>query len=523
MATTRTRSNYWIITTTSDTTPVFNFRYVVEVLINGSIVATLKQPKNNAGAAHFNIERIVKNYTEVTNKIDNTVTGTISYNSIHLMPRNIPNPSTGSIEDFAISKNTGTLKLVELEFYEEFSSTSSGTISKVPQNIDLEFPIINYSNEWEDQMNFDADLYAPNTDAPFQKFLSKIPYTTTQPNETNGMIAHLTGAGDYRTISWLNESSTYFNTSPLAINYKFYSQVPDATLSNYTGQIYLPNTTTYGGSTPASSSGIQTKMLLFASAGYENVAKLKYVDLGGYQMQTTDKYYTIELGSQSRGAVIADEKPSVQAKIGDEIVINTVGTTNWVAMGAPNNNQNTVFIVSSTETGSGKYYLKVSTSLTYIKPLLFEVSQCSKYPSQSIAWKNKFGTWDYHYFNNNSTESMSMDRSIEYERNAGSWSAATFSIDSFERGKVQSVNGVKRITVNTGYLDEAYNDYFKGMMQSNDIQLIAPVEVGDDDVLQEPVPLILIDNELQYKTTIKDKLIQYSFTFEYAHKLKQMI
>tara|TARA_R100000951_G_C2532546_1_gene146834 strand:- start:224 stop:580 length:357 start_codon:yes stop_codon:yes gene_type:complete len=118
---------------------------------------------------------------------------------------------------------------------------------------------------------------------------------------------------------------------------------------------------------------------------------------------------------------------------------------------------------------------------------------------------------------------MSMDRSIEYERNAGSWSAATFSIDSFERGKVQSVNGVKRITVNTGYLDEAYNDYFKGMMQSNDIQLIAPVEVGDDDVLQEPVPLILIDNELQYKTTIKDKLIQYSFTFEYAHKLKQMI
>ena len=116
-----------------------------------------------------------------------------------------------------------------------------------------------------------------------------------------------------------------------------------------------------------------------------------------------------------------------------------------------------------------------------------------------------------------------MSRSIEYERNAGSWSAATFSIDSFERGKVQSVNGTKQITVNTGYLDESYNDYLKGMMQSNDIQLIAPVEVGDDGVLQEPVPLILLDSQLQYKTTVKDKLIQYSFTFQYAHKLKQMI
>ena len=146
MATTRTRSNYWIITTTSDTASTFNFRYVVEVVIDSATVATLKQPKNNAGAAHFNIERIVKNYTEVSNKIANTVTGAISYNSIHLMPRNIPNPSTGSNVGFAISKNTGTLKMVRLKFYEEFSTTSSGTISKVAQNIDLLFPIINYTN-----------------------------------------------------------------------------------------------------------------------------------------------------------------------------------------------------------------------------------------------------------------------------------------------------------------------------------------------------------------------------------------
>ena len=522
MATTATRSNYWIVTTTSTTTPVFNFRYVVEIVIGGSIRATLKQPKNNAGAAHFNIERIVKNYTDVSNKIANTVSGAVSYNSIHLMPRNIPNPSAGSNVDFAISKNTDTLRIVTLRFYEEFSSTSTGTISRVLQSTSLVFPIVNYANEWEDQMNFDATIYAPKSTSPFQKFLSKIPYTTTQPNDTNGMVAHLTGVGDYRTLSWLNESSTYFATSPIAINYKFYSQVPNATLSNYTGQIYLPNTSTYGGSTPASSTGNESEMLLFASAGYENVAKLKYVDLGGYQMQTTDKYYTIEVGSQSRN-LAGSEKTTAQAKIGDKVIINTVGTTNWIAMGSPNNTQFTNFIVSATGSGSGTYLPQTSASLTYIKPLLFEISQCSKYPSQSIAWKNKFGTWDYHYFNNNSTDSISMSRSIEYERNAGSWSAATFSIDSFERGKVQSVNGTKQITVNTGYLDESYNDYLKGMMQSNDIQLIAPVEVGDDGVLQEPVPLILLDSQLQYKTTVKDKLIQYSFTFQYAHKLKQMI
>ena len=524
MATTATRSNYWIVTTTSNTTPVFNFRYIVEVVIGGVVKATLKQPKNNAGAAHFNIERIVKNYTEVTNKHANTITGAVDYNSIHLMPRNIPNPSAGSNVDFAISKNTNTLRLVTLKFYEEFASSSGGTISRTPQNIDVTYALINYANEWEDQMNFKFELYAPKSTTPYEKFLSKIPYESTQPNDTSGMIAHLTGAGDYRTLSWLNEQTTYFSTSAIGFEYKFYSETPNADLSNYTGQIYIPNTPTYGGVVPNNATGNEDEMLLFIAAGYENVAKMKYVDLGGYQMQTTDKYYTISVGNETRSAFDATSRAASTAKIGDKVYIQAAGDTNWVAMGAANNNVGTIFIVDAVGSGTGTFYRIISPeSSQYIKPLLFEISQCSKYPSQSVAWKNKFGTWDYHYFNNNSDESISMTRSIEYERNAGSWNAVTFSIDSFERGKVQSVNGTKQITVNTGYLDEAYNDYFKGMMQSNDIQLIAPVEVGDDGVLQEPVPLILIDSQFQYKTTVKDKLIQYSFTFQYAHNLKRMI
>jgi hypothetical protein len=524
MATTATRSNYWIVTTTSDTTPVFNFRYIVEVVIGGVVKATLKQPKNNAGAAHFNIERIVKNYTEVTNKHANTITGAVDYNSIHLMPRNIPNPSAGVTEDYAISKNAGTCRLVTLRFYEEFASTDGGTISRVDQDIDVTYAFINYANEWEDQMNFDADKYSPYAPSPIEKYLSKIPYESTQPNDTNGRIPHLTGVGDYRTLSFLNEFNTYFTTSNIAFEYKFYSEVPNADLSNYTGQIYLPNLASNGGEQAGTATGNENEMLLFFAAGYENVAKLKYIDYGGYQMQTSDKYYTINIGASTRSSLVNTTRAASSAKIGDKVYIVSAGDTNWVAMGAANNNVGTSFIVSAVGSGTGTFYLMISTStFEFVKPLLFEISQCSKYPSQSVAWKNKFGTWDYHYFNNNSDESISMTRSIEYERNAGSWNAATFSIDSFERGKVQSVNGTKQITVNTGYLDEAYNDYFKGMMQSNDIQLIAPVEVGDDGVLQEPVPLILIDSQFQYKTTVKDKLIQYSFTFQYAHNLKRMI
>lgn len=525
MATIATRPKYWITTTTSNTTPVFNFRFVVEIVIGGVVRATLKQPKNNAGSAHFDFERVVKNNITMTNKHSNTVTGAIDYNSLHLMPRNIPNPTAGVQDDFAFSGNSNTLQLVTLRYYEEYSTTATGVISRTDQNIDVTYAVINYANEWEDQMNFDALIYSPKSALPFQKYLSKLPYSTTQPNDTNGIISHLTGAGDYRTLSWLNEFDEYFDTGDFAFEFKFYSEIPDSNLNNYNGMIHLPNTATYGGE-PASTGAIgANNMLLFIAAGFENVSKLKYADLGGYQMQAIDKYYTIRIGSTIRSTSDVNflSAPVNVFKVGDRCFITQLGDTDWVAMGAPSNTIALFFIVTAEGSGTGRGTRYISFSYNYVKPLLFEVSQCSKYPSQSITWKNKFGTWDYHYFNGNSNESISMTRAIEQDRNAGSWNEAAFSIDSFERGKVQSVNGTKQITVNTGFLDEAYNDYFKGMMQSNDVQLISPVEVGDDGVLQQPVPLILLDSQLQYKTTIKDKLIQYSFTFQYAHKLKQQI
>ena len=86
MATTATRTNYWFIKTTSNTTPVFNFKFVLQIFIDNTLVATLTQPKNNAGSAHFNIERVVKNYINVTNKkLQPTLTGspTITYNDVN--------------------------------------------------------------------------------------------------------------------------------------------------------------------------------------------------------------------------------------------------------------------------------------------------------------------------------------------------------------------------------------------------------------------------------------------------------
>ena len=57
---------------------------------------------------------------------------------------------------------------------------------------------------------------------------------------------------------------------------------------------------------------------------------------------------------------------------------------------------------------------------------------------------------------------------------------------------------------------------------SNEVMLLSPIKKGDDDVKQVPIPVNIVDTSITYKTNLKDKLVQYSFTFEYAHKLKKV-
>ena len=518
MATTATRSNYWIVTTTSNTTPVFNFKFVIDIYIGGVKQARLKQPKNNNGSAHFNIERIVKNYTKVTNKHVNTIVGT-QYDSIHLMPQNIPNPTDGVYNDMVMSYNTDTLRLVTLEFFEEYSSTDGGTISVSGSASNQIYAMLNYANEWEDLMEFDVDSYGMET-GNISKFLTKLPATTAAINNTNGLVVHRTSTDDYRTLAWLNESSYYFDSDAARYIIKFYEEVPNTTYSNYTGRIITVLNSDHGGIYPVSAT-TEDQMLLFAGVGGANVSKIRYFNAGNYQRTSTDKYYTVQMNDSS---VTAYTTPSVTTlKPGDYCLVGTVGTTDFTLIGSANNTPGTAFYATGPGTGTGTVYLFDDEAARISEMLLFEYADCSKFDSHTIAWKNKLGCWDYHYFDNNSSTTINTSKETSYKRNPGSWNEAAFTLDSFERGNVQKTTGSKSLTLNTGFLVEEFNDYFKGLLQSNDVLLIQPVEVGDDAVEQKVIPLNLSTSSLKYKTQLTDKLIQYSFTFEYAHELKQYI
>ena len=125
-------------------------------------------------------------------------------------------------------------------------------------------------------------------------------------------------------------------------------------------------------------------------------------------------------------------------------------------------------------------------------------------------------------FDGEHTDVRNYTREDDYERIAGDYSGESFTINSYERGKVQKIEGVKQTTINTRYITDEYNDYFNGLLMSNEVVLLSPVKKGDDDIKQVPVSINIVDTSITYKTNLKDKLVQYSFTFEYAHKLKQV-
>ena len=516
MATTVTNPNYWTLTLTSNTSSTFNFKFVVDITIGGVLVARIKQPKNMADSAHLSYEKIVKNYITISHKHKNTIVGT-QYDSIHLMPQNAPNPTGATLNDYIASFNSGDLRTVLLEFHEEYASTEGGAITLHEDTATAQTKaLINYANSWEDQKIFDLSKFDFDSTTPVSKFLTDRPTTTAQPNDLKGRVAQLTSANDYQTMAMFNERDTYFNTENGRLIYKFYEDVPDTlgASDNYVGVISVWNGDKAGVEQPDLSS-TEDKALTYVACGGANVMKMDYAIYGGYKPTSAIKYYSLQYISTQEESQ-AEIHPH-KIKAGEYIEITTVGSTDWVSIGAASNTLGVLFYATGLATGSGvgEVYEYEKLSEPYIFEMVSDANcNSSLYEGKNIAWKNKYGVWDYYFFDGATSDKESYKRKVQRENIAGSWNAAAFELNTYERGKVDKVEGNKQTNINTRYIGEEWNEHFKGLLMSNEVQII---EGG------KSYPINIKDSSLNIKTNLKDKLVQYSFNYEYAHNLKARV
>jgi hypothetical protein len=159
----------------------------------------------------------------------------------------------------------------------------------------------------------------------------------------------------------------------------------------------------------------------------------------------------------------------------------------------------TIFLISGSN--QNDINARVTDNITITK-------ECTKkYPNIRIKWKNRYGQFDYFNFNLVSKQSMKTQRS-RYQPQIGSWSGNSLSYQKYE-SSIQNyiTDSTLKLSVNTDYISEDYNDIFKQLMSSEEIYWVY------DEANDYVRPLALDTSQFNIKTHVVDKLIQYSFEF----------
>ena len=144
----------------------------------------------------------------------------------------------------------------------------------------------------------------------------------------------------------------------------------------------------------------------------------------------------------------------------------------------------------------------VDTDDGVIKLTVENIEEC-KYQPYKVTFINKFGALQDLWVFKRSNEVLSTKKE-EYKRNTvlnGSYNI------SKHQQKLLTKNGKEKLTLNTGFYPEAYNDVFKEMQLSEDCWI---------EINSQTLPINVSSSSLNYKTHLNDKLINYTIQIDFA-------
>jgi hypothetical protein len=162
------------------------------------------------------------------------------------------------------------------------------------------------------------------------------------------------------------------------------------------------------------------------------------------------------------------------------------------------------------------------------QPLKYNIVCNQKYPNVRIMWKNRFGEFDYFNFNMVNRQSFSVSRS-QYQPQIGTFNGSYLTYNRYDSSILNYLVDTKQaISVNTNWVNEGYNDTFKQLLVSDEIYWIynEPLFYAEWGVSSNPQgirPITIKTDSIQFKTGVVDKLIQYSFDFDYGQSYKLIL
>jgi hypothetical protein len=136
------------------------------------------------------------------------------------------------------------------------------------------------------------------------------------------------------------------------------------------------------------------------------------------------------------------------------------------------------------------------------------IEEC-KHEPKKVTFINKFGALQDVYFFKKSVEKMTIEKE-SYKSNTINSENNTYNT-SHHVNRDFNVVGNESITLSSGLLNEEYNEVFKQMMLSEKCW-ITNVKQGVEQVL----PINVRTGNITYKTSLNDKLVDYTFDFDYS-------
>ena len=152
--------------------------------------------------------------------------------------------------------------------------------------------------------------------------------------------------------------------------------------------------------------------------------------------------------------------------------------------------------------------IEVSGSGQKIQTIKVNVLEECKYEPKKVTFINKFGALQDMYFFKKAVEKMTVKKE-SYKANILN-ANKTYSISS-HTNRDFNITAKESITMSSGFLSEEYNEVFKQMMLSEKVWITNIIETGE-----QVLPINVKTSNITYKTSLNDRLVDYTFDFDYS-------
>ena len=138
------------------------------------------------------------------------------------------------------------------------------------------------------------------------------------------------------------------------------------------------------------------------------------------------------------------------------------------------------------------------------------IDEC-KYEPKKITFINKFGVLQDMYFFKKKVEQMTTKRE-SYKANtltdAGNYDTSVHIKRDF------NITANESMTLSSGFLSESYNEVFKQLMLSEKVWI-----TNRTNTSEQVLPINIKTSDITYKTSLNDKLVEYTIEFENSYNV----